>query len=309
MANSNLLDASPNPFNDLSNKMIVQLACHAGADLTGAYTWTDAYFEKNLAVLVASTAYTYYSCQNVAYAERFLHDMADRMGYGIGTLGHQFWRSKQLYLNYHPGYYTDYDLKTVQTYVFYGLPMYTLYNPTMRVDDLTDSDTPRNSALRTFSSQTYQIDLTTFGNDSGATGDGVLLLLRIRTLSNATTELFISHLQLTDIHGNALSASTGTGKINRIPHIFSVEQNYPNPFNPSTTIAFALPKPVDVAIHIYNLTGRLVKTLLNESKQAGRYEVVWDGRNNNAEAVGSGTYFYVVLAGERQVMKKMVLLK
>ena len=93
-------------------------------------------------------------------------------------------------------------------------------------------------------------------------------------------------------------------KENIIPKQFSLSQNYPNPFNPATTIKFALPKDVNVTLKIYDLLGREVKTLVNEIKKSGYYEVSFDG-----SSLASGIYFYRLEAGTFVDTKKMVLVK
>ena len=94
-----------------------------------------------------------------------------------------------------------------------------------------------------------------------------------------------------------------------IPQKFTLEQNYPNPFNPSTIIRFALPEASFVTLKIYNILGQVVKTLVNEQKNAGTYNVQWRGDNNFGVKVSSGTYIYRVIAGQNIFVKKMVLLK
>jgi photosystem II stability/assembly factor-like uncharacterized protein len=90
-----------------------------------------------------------------------------------------------------------------------------------------------------------------------------------------------------------------------IPIQFSLSQNYPNPFNPTTTIKYALPQSVKVSIKIYDILGRLVKTLVNnEFKDAGYYDVTFDGSN-----FASGVYFYRIEAGKFVQSKKMVIVK
>ncbi|MCH7733367.1 MAG: T9SS type A sorting domain-containing protein [Candidatus Marinimicrobia bacterium] len=73
----------------------------------------------------------------------------------------------------------------------------------------------------------------------------------------------------------------------------------PNPFNPVTSIAYELPQSA-----IFNLTGQLVETLVNEHKNAAYYSVEWD-----ASRVGSGVYIYRIEAGEYTETKKCVILK
>ncbi|MBL7149962.1 MAG: T9SS type A sorting domain-containing protein [Candidatus Cloacimonetes bacterium] len=85
--------------------------------------------------------------------------------------------------------------------------------------------------------------------------------------------------------------------------------NYPNPFNPSTTILFDLPQDSKVKITIYNIKGQKVKTLVNEVLPAGEHSIVWNGRDSNGKQVGSGIYFYKLIAGDFQKVRKMLLLK
>ncbi len=93
-----------------------------------------------------------------------------------------------------------------------------------------------------------------------------------------------------------------------IPLTYSLEQNYPNPFNPSTIITFQMPTVGFASLKVYDILGREVATLVNETKQPGKYTVQWD-----AGSVANGMYFYRVLVqgGEKSFVdvKKMVLLK
>ena len=93
-----------------------------------------------------------------------------------------------------------------------------------------------------------------------------------------------------------------TGKT--YPDKFNLSQNYPNPFNPSTKIKFALPKPENVKIDVYNTLGQKIETLLNQQMKAGHHEVEF-----NAQNLSSGLYYYRIEAGEFQDVKKMILLK
>ncbi len=86
-------------------------------------------------------------------------------------------------------------------------------------------------------------------------------------------------------------------------------QNSPNPFNPSTTISFTLPAREQVTVSIYDANGRLVRTLLDESRDYGTHSVTWDGRDDAGSTVGSGVYFYRLSAGKYSESKKMVMLK
>ena len=88
-----------------------------------------------------------------------------------------------------------------------------------------------------------------------------------------------------------------------------LEQNYPNPFNPSTRIAFGLFEQGHVALRIYDAAGKLVRTLVNERREAGIYGDVWDGKDSAGQTAASGVYFYNLSAGSFKETKKMVLLR
>ena len=111
--------------------------------------------------------------------------------------------------------------------------------------------------------------------------------------------------------GGAITILTGVKELPNagIPLTFGLEQNYPNPFNPSTTINFALPKSADVALKVYDVLGREVRTLVSERLNAGYQQVVWDGRNAFGAQVASGMYIYRITAGDFTSTKKMMMLK
>ena len=83
-----------------------------------------------------------------------------------------------------------------------------------------------------------------------------------------------------------------------------MEQNYPNPFNPSTTISYSIPKDGRVRIIVYNLLGQVVKTLVNEYKEAGINTVKF-----HSEGLSSGTYFYTLELDGLVQTKKLTVLK
>ncbi|OGC83213.1 MAG: hypothetical protein A2V73_06865 [candidate division Zixibacteria bacterium RBG_19FT_COMBO_42_43] len=97
--------------------------------------------------------------------------------------------------------------------------------------------------------------------------------------------------------------------IRRIPTEFSLSQNYPNPFNLSTQIKYSLPRDAKVQIVIYNILGQKIKNFDLGYQTAGYRSVFWDGKDNSGNEVGSGIYFYRIVAGEFNETKKMTLLK
>jgi hypothetical protein len=89
-----------------------------------------------------------------------------------------------------------------------------------------------------------------------------------------------------------------------LPTVTSLVQNYPNPFNAETNISFSLAEAGDVTLNVYDITGRLVATLVNGYQEAGEHVAAWDASN-----VSSGVYFYKLTAGDYTATKSMNLLK
>jgi hypothetical protein len=86
--------------------------------------------------------------------------------------------------------------------------------------------------------------------------------------------------------------------------------NFPNPFNPRTTVQYGVPKPSSVSLRVYDVSGRLVRTLVDAGAHgAGRYDVGWDGADERGVPVAGGVYFARLTVGEDTASTKLVLLK
>ena len=111
--------------------------------------------------------------------------------------------------------------------------------------------------------------------------------------------------------GNLTGVETSDVKI---PAVFDLKQNFPNPFNPSTQIEFSVPITSQVTLNIYDILGRLVKTLADGELVAGNYNIIWNGKDNYGNSCSSGIYFYQLLSKNESsqhmsITKKMVLTK
>jgi len=112
----------------------------------------------------------------------------------------------------------------------------------------------------------------------------------------------------------ATEVGESTEEENR-PPVFQLFQNYPNPFNSSTVIWYYLPdvgfQPAEVEITIYNLLGKLVKTLVKTRQYPGEHKVLWDGKDESGKEVASGIYFYRLKVNGLELVKpkKMILLR
>jgi hypothetical protein len=103
--------------------------------------------------------------------------------------------------------------------------------------------------------------------------------------------------------------ASGAGDTPKAPAEFALRQNYPNPFNPVTMIPFDIKERVHVSLKIYNIRGQVVRTLADETMDARSYGLEWDGNNDTGQTVSSGIYFYKLVAGDFQDVRKLVLMK
>jgi hypothetical protein len=107
-----------------------------------------------------------------------------------------------------------------------------------------------------------------------------------------------------------IGADVATGVDDHLPTEFVLHANVPNPFNPVTIVAYEVPAGgADVSISVFDVSGRLVRTLVDEHRPAGVFSVQWNGTDDRGQRVASGVYFYRMRAGEFVDTKKMVLLK
>jgi len=89
-----------------------------------------------------------------------------------------------------------------------------------------------------------------------------------------------------------------------VPKDYNLFQNYPNPFNPNTQIEYSVPKAGNVSLEVYDMTGKKVATLVNETKAVGNYRYDF-----NAGGLASGVYIYSLKADGVNLTKKMILVK
>jgi len=107
-----------------------------------------------------------------------------------------------------------------------------------------------------------------------------------------------------NVSGQLTVAEPTDAELADIPKEFGIDQNYPNPFNPATNIRYAVPQTSHVTIRIYNVTGQLVATLVNETRDAGYHNVVFDGTQ-----LASGVYIYRMQAADFVQTRKLMLIK
>ena len=158
-----------------------------------------------------------------------------------------------------------------------------------------------------------------FGEDAAAPSARAVAVARLKA---ADVEQWLSEARSvggTSLPRYASSVRRGIAVLEQllatlIPEKTALLPNYPNPFNPETWIPYQLAKPAEVTVTIYAANGAVVRTLPLGHQRAGSYEsrshaAYWDGRNEIAERVASGVYFYTLQAGDFVATRKMLILK
>jgi flagellar hook assembly protein FlgD len=91
--------------------------------------------------------------------------------------------------------------------------------------------------------------------------------------------------------------------------VTALRGNYPNPFNPETTISYDIKDASNVRLDLYNVKGQLVRSLVNQDQAAGRYKVVFNGRDAKGNPLSSGIFLYRFTAGAYSSTRKMMLME
>ncbi len=97
--------------------------------------------------------------------------------------------------------------------------------------------------------------------------------------------------------------------LGRSPDLTALLQSYPNPFNQQTSIRYQLAAPAHTSLRVFDVTGQMVRSLLDEQKVPGYYTVSWNGRDSSGREVAAGVYFYRLTAGDFSATRKVVVLK
>jgi len=112
------------------------------------------------------------------------------------------------------------------------------------------------------------------------------------------------------------SSSSVKDEKERLNPNYTLGQNYPNPFNPNTSIPFkvgswkfGVGRPIHTTLVIYNILGQEIRTLVDNERMPGNYQVIWDGKDERGNEVSSGIYFYQLKTGDYKETKKMSVLR
>lgn len=165
----------------------------------------------------------------------------------------------------------------------------TMYYPFVNVP-LTSTVSTKEIALNTFLVNGQPVDLSNVS----------MVSFQLTKSLNPSLTNYDYTIQNAVMVSNSVGVSSNTTDIKD----YALTQNYPNPFNPTTKIAFSLPKQGNVTLKVYNMIGKEVVSLVNGFRNAGNYEVNFDGAN-----LASGVYFYKLEAEGFSDVKRMMLVK
>jgi hypothetical protein len=143
------------------------------------------------------------------------------------------------------------------------------------------------------------IDAAVIGRDG--------LSFAVKDMSCEPGKTYVYRVELEQEGSRRILFETGPVSAPAMP--LALFQNAPNPFNPSTSIGFHLPERSRVRIDVYDVTGRLMATLLDGVCPGGSHTVEWNGLDRAGSRVSSGVYFYRLVAGKSVLTRKMVLLR
>jgi hypothetical protein len=179
------------------------------------------------------------------------------------------------------------------------------YNYSLRVTD-NDGATDQKTGQITISGASTNYVTVNPSNGSIQPGSSQTITLTLDA-QNIQEGTYTGQVNISSNGGNItipIDYLVDIRKLSEIPNEFNLNQNYPNPFNPSTAIEFAVPRETNVSLKIYDMLGKEVTTLLNETKKQGTYKVTFD-----ASTLASGVYVYRIETSEFVDTKKLVLLK
>ena len=154
------------------------------------------------------------------------------------------------------------------------------------------------------------VDIAALGTGVAFDGSGEVARLVIRPSGTEAVQVRLVEMDLRDVNNQRDVIEVSGGGDHYTPTVSALAQNHPNPFNPVTTISYEVAAPGMVSLRIYDVSGRLVRTLVDEWMGIGRFDQLWDGTDNNGTTVTTGVYFYRMTApGYKSQTRKMLLLK
>ncbi len=147
----------------------------------------------------------------------------------------------------------------------------------------------------------YTVNSSAIGVDTEQSGNTLVK----ETNTSDWQEYASGNLMITSV----LGAPTANGEQHQVVNSKMMLSNYPNPFNPTTNIAFSIPENGLANLSVYDIRGRKVNTLVNNSMTQGEHTVIWNGDDNNGNTLSSGVYFFKLESQGQSKVRKTLLMK
>jgi len=183
-------------------------------------------------------------------------------------------------------------------------------------DGIVEGDFLKDSLFVAIAGEDAPLRIFSATRSKASEGTGMLTKLRFRVMADGVSNnaIALRDVQIVDGLGRFSHLPEIHAAFSTVPHKTRLLANYPNPFNPETWIPFELADGANVKLRIYDVSGRLVRTLDLGYRHAGRYvdqsmAAYWDGRSSSGERVASGIYLYSLTAGEFSAIRRMLILK
>jgi hypothetical protein len=171
-----------------------------------------------------------------------------------------------------------------------------------------------------WSDSTLELDMYAYSADTSSMiindgSSGTYSRVGIKTTAGASYYIRVYRWGGTAGSYTITSTRTATTDVARtaqgifVPKELTLDQNYPNPFNPTTAIRYGVPEHVLVRVSVYSILGQEVALLANGIQTPATYTVTWNGRDKNGNEAPSGTYFLRLQAGEKQIVRKALLVR
>jgi hypothetical protein len=169
----------------------------------------------------------------------------------------------------------------------------------------------------------WTVDQSLLGTPCGVAEGDTLFTVELRGIEiNSTATVTLDSVDVRDCDGTEVptdvggplsidvgeSQSTGADGLPLVTRT-RLEAPVPNPFNPRTELSYTMAEPGRAQLVIYSVSGRLVRTLVDETRSAGRHSVVWNGTDDSGRTVASGVYLARLVAGGESSIQRMVLLQ
>jgi hypothetical protein len=154
-----------------------------------------------------------------------------------------------------------------------------------------------------------QVDVALLGQGAGLFGSGELVRVRFRVKAAGAAALALKSAEGRDGENRKLNLMSGQPDAPAVPTTTSFAPAMPNPFAGTTTLAFALAKAGPVELMVYGVDGRRIVTLVEETRVAGQYRLIWDGRDTGGQPVRPGLYYARLTTPEGRFTRTLVLMK